>query len=58
MWTTICSVLPRRSINSCFKFLKRSLDPKNHQGHWTPEEVDELKSLVEEHSRKWTKISK
>ena len=35
MWTKICSVLPNRSITSCFKFIKRKYNPQNHQGKWS-----------------------
>lgn len=32
LWTTICSVLPRRSLQSCFRFIKRRFNRNNYKG--------------------------
>lgn len=54
----LSSVLPNRSPESCYKFVLRNFNSLNHQGNWTEEEVDKLKSLIEKYGRKWTLIGK
>jgi hypothetical protein len=43
---------------SCYKFVTRNYNSLNHQGDWSLEEVDKLKSLVEKYGRQWTRIGK
>jgi hypothetical protein len=45
-------------MHSCFKFIKRRFDTRNYKGKWTQEEEERLADLVDQHGRKWTKISK
>lgn len=54
----LASVLPNRSPMSCYKFVCRNYNSLNHQGEWTPQEVQKLTELVEKFGRKWTLIGK
>lgn len=57
MWTIICSVLPQRSLTSCFRFIKRRFNRNNNKGEWTPEETEQLRQLYDQLGPKWKKIS-
>ena len=37
-WSEICSCLPERSVDSCYKLMKRKFNPDNYKGKWTKEE--------------------
>ena len=58
MWSEICSILPQRSIRSCYRFLKRQLDPSNYQGSWSEKEEEILLMLIDKYGRKWKMIAK
>jgi hypothetical protein len=57
MWTIICSVLPRRSIHSCFRFIKRRFNKNNYKGEWSKEEAEELLQWFDKLGPRWKQIS-
>jgi hypothetical protein len=50
-------VLPRRSIQSCFRFVKRRFNRNNYKGEWTVEEAEELRVLYDKLGPKWKAIA-
>lgn len=43
---------------SCYRFVLRIYNSFNHQGEWTPEEVERLLNLVAKYGRQWVRIGK
>lgn len=41
-WLEIAKVLPERTVDSVYKFIKAKFNPDNYQGHWTKEEEANL----------------
>jgi hypothetical protein len=54
----LAGVLPNRSPMSCYRFVLRSYNSFNHQGEWTPEDVERLLNLVAKYGRQWVRIGK
>ncbi|CAK79394.1 unnamed protein product (macronuclear) [Paramecium tetraurelia] len=57
-WLQIAKVLPERSVDSVYKFIKARFNPDNYQGHWTKEDEQHLLQLVNQFGRNYTQISK
>ncbi|CAD8166813.1 unnamed protein product [Paramecium pentaurelia] len=57
-WLQIAKVLPERSVDSVYKFIKARFNPDNYQGHWTKEEEQHLLQLINQFGRNYTQISK
>ncbi|CAD8088202.1 unnamed protein product [Paramecium sonneborni] len=57
-WLHIAKVLPQRSVDSVYKFIKARFNPDNYQGHWTKEEEQHLIQLINQFGRNYTQISK
>lgn len=51
-------MLPDRSPESCYKYIKRQFNTQNYQGVWSQEDVDKLLALVDKYGRKWKLIAK
>ena len=45
-WSVIASCLPKRTVDSCYKLIKRKFNPDNYKGKWTPEEEKKLLELI------------
>jgi hypothetical protein len=54
----LAGVLPYRSPMSCYRFVLRNYNSFNHQGEWTPEDVERLLNLVGKYGRQWVRIGK
>ena len=51
-WSEISACLPYRSVDSCYKLIKRKFNPDNYKGKWTKEEEQKLLDLYESEGRK------
>lgn len=45
LWTSVCSVLPDRSLKSCYRYLLRTITKQSKASKWKEEEVERLVSL-------------
>lgn len=45
LWTNVCSVLPDRSLKSCYRYLLRTITKQSKASKWNKEEIDRLVSL-------------
>jgi hypothetical protein len=55
-WSSIASVLPNRSVQSCHNHCRRKFNPYNYRGAWSEDEVELLLNYVKKHGREWEKI--
>lgn len=54
----LANLLPNRSAQSCYRFLKRTFSNCNRKGKWTKEEEETLLEWVEREGRDWVYIGK
>lgn len=54
IWHTICAVLPKRSMRSCYYHAEAKV--KQTGRPWSRDENSQLKDLVALHGRAWSKI--
>lgn len=54
----LANLLPNRSAQSCYRFLKRTFNNTNRKGKWSVEEEQTLLEWVEREGRDWVFIGK
>lgn len=56
IWPIIAEKLPNRSVQSIHNFCHRALNPCNHQGTWSQDEIEKLVFYVKDKGTKWVEI--